>query len=68
MGIIRPAATDAGNRWAVTLDDAGEQHLVGTRAAILDASKLLDDAGVSHGVHRRIGPSAPWQLVQARKS
>ncbi len=67
MGIIRPTATDAGNRWSITLDVNNEQHLVGTRAAILDASKMLDEGSVSHAVHRRIGPSSPWQLVQARK-
>ena len=69
MGIIRPkpgTPIDAGNRWAITLDVDGEQHLVGTRAAILEATRTLDEASVSYAVYRRPGKSEPWQLVQDR--
>ena len=67
MGIIRPTARDDGaGRWALTLDEAGEHHLIGTRTAILDASARLNETGVSYAVYRRPGLTAPWQLVQDR--
>ena len=67
MGIIRPQQhNDGAGRWALTLDEAGEHHLIGTRTAILDASARLNEANVSYAVYRRPGLTAPWQLVQDR--
>lgn len=65
MGIIRPTQpNDGAGRWAITIDPAGDDHLIGTRAGVLAASELLHAAGVGHAVYRRPGTDADWQLIQ----